>query len=153
MSKQEDAAYITPPLENSDAMKCIANVLTSTAGTTHSLTGLFGAGYGDAYLTLQSDGAKIYVKFAGNAQRAGDVGTTGTGSAVMWPIPDGVSMSVFPTWGREVGTGIGLTAGICTNVRYETLHLKVASGGVATAYMRLYRNVAPGKDGGSLKAP
>ena len=152
-SKQDDAAYLTGPLENSAAMKCQANLVTSNAGTTHSLTALFGAGYSDSYLVMQADGAKIYMKLAAHGNIAPDAFATGTGSAIVYPLPDGVEKSIYPSWGREVGTGIGLTAGIATNVRYEVLHLKVASGGVATAFCRVYRNIPPGKDSGALKAP
>ena len=146
-----EAANIIPPLENSAAMKSQANIVVSNAGVIQGLSGLFGGTLGDGhFVTIQADGAKIYCKLAPNsaASAGGDAFATGSGTGIVYPIPDGVQLSFRPVMGREVATGVA------THCRYDFLHLRVASGGVATAYARVYRSsLAPTQDAGVLKAP
>jgi hypothetical protein len=153
MSNDYEAHTPTPPYMNTTAMRCIGNFAVSNAGNRIGLATYF-AGLGDGhFLSIQADGAKIYVAFASNEIGTLDAFATGAGATVCWPIPDGVTMPVVPKSGKEVGvTG----AYAPTFAVYETLHAKVASGGVATAYLRLYRSsLAPGQAPGAFlpKAP
>jgi hypothetical protein len=148
--REYEAHNITPPLKNSDRMKCIANLVVSTAGITQDLAALFeklGAGH---YLTVQADGAKVYLAFSANASGSIDAFATGNGDTICWPVPDGVSMPVVPVGGREMASGYGVTA----VSSYRFVHARVASGGVATGYLRFYRSsFAPNQDAGEFKRP
>jgi hypothetical protein len=148
--KEFESANIIPPLENSAAMKSQAAIVVSTAGVVQGLSGLFGGTIGDGhFLTLQADGAKMYVKFAANSAGSIDLAATGTGAGVAWPIPDGVAMPVVPIVGRETATGV---ATLCN---YSFVHARVATTSpVATAILRFYRSsLAPQQDAGVLRAP
>jgi hypothetical protein len=144
--REYEAAMITPPLCNpTGGMKVQANVVVSNAGNTQSLSGLFGGALGAGhFLTVKADGAKVYIKFASNDQGTTDAFATGNGPNVVWPLADGESMSVVPISGREVASG-----GHATLCNYNFLHARVASGGVATGYLRLYRSsLGPTQDPG-----
>lgn len=147
--REYEAAMIVPPLENSAAMKSVANLVVSNAGIVQGLSGLFGGSLGQGhFLTLEADGAKVYVKFAPNNAGSVDAFATGNGANIAWPIPDGASVSVVPIAGRETATGV---ATLCN---YNFIHARVASGGVATAYLRVYRSsLAPTQDAGEFRAP
>lgn len=153
-SKEAAAAFITPPLANNEAMKCCANIVVSNAGVSQSMTGIFGGTWSDGeYVTVQADGAKIYWRMSNHTVNNIDAFETGVGNGIAFPLADGAMMSFVPVGGRMVGSGISVTAGFATTARFDFLQARVASGGVATAYLRLYRNVGPGKDAGSLKGP
>jgi hypothetical protein len=143
-SREYEAANIIAPLRNATGlhMKAQANIVVSNAGVSQGLSGLFGRAVGDGhFLTLQADGAKVYVQFAADSSGTIDAFATGNGPTICYPIPDGVSMPVVPIGGREVGTGVA------TTVRYNFINAKVASGGVATGYLRLYlSSLAPGQN-------
>lgn len=148
--REYEAANIIAPLENSSAMKSQANLAVSNAsGLSFSLTALFGRSLDQAhYITIQADGAKLYAKLAPTANTHIDAFSTGTSSTIGYPIPDGAQLTFVPVPGRETGTGV---ATLCV---YNWLHLRVASGGVASAYARVYRSsLAPGQDAGEFKAP
>ena len=144
-----EAANLIAPLENSAAMKSQANIVVSNAGVIQGLSGLFGGTLGDGhFITLQADGAKIYCKLASNSAGSTNAFATGNGESIVYPVPDGAQLSFRPVMGREVATGVA------THCRYDFLHLRVASGGVATAYVRIYRSsLAPTQDAGVLRAP
>lgn len=147
--REYEAAMIVPPLENSAGMKSQANVVVSNAGVVVGLSGLFGGSLGQGhFLTIAADGGKLYVKFAPNAAGSIDAFATGNGATIAYPIPDGAEKSFVPIAGRETGTGV---ATLCV---YNQLHIRVASGGVATAFARLHRSsLAPGQDAGEFRAP
>jgi hypothetical protein len=142
--REYEAAMITPPLMNTTGlvMKSQAAIPVSNAGITQGLSALFGGSLGAGhFLTLQADLGKIYVSFSSNASGSIDANATGNSPNICYPIPDGVAISVVPIGGREVGTGVA------TTVSYNFLHAKTASGGVATAMLRLYRSsLAPGQN-------
>lgn len=153
-SKEAQAAFITPPLANNEAMKCIARIVVSNAGISQSMTGIFGGTWADGeYVTITADGAKIDWRMANHTVNNIDAFETGVGDGIAYPLADGAMMSFVPVGGRMVGSGISVTAGFVTTARFDYLQAKVRSGGVATAYLCLYRNVGPGKDAGSLRAP
>jgi hypothetical protein len=146
MSKIESANYVTPPLGNVTGMRCMANVVVSTAGISQGLSGLFGVGLAEGeYVSIQADGAKVYYRFVANTHATIDAFETGAGNGVAFPLPDGVTHNVIPVAGRVTSTGIA------THMDFNVLQAKVASGGVQTCHVRLYRNIAPGRDAGSLK--
>lgn len=148
--REYEAVNVIAPLENSDAMKSQANLAVSNAsGLRWSLTALFGRSLDQGhYLTIQADGAKLYAKLAPNNASHIDAFATGTGATIGYPIPDGAQITFVPVPGRETGTGVATLA------VYDWLHLRTASGGVATAYARVYRSsLAPGQDAGEFRAP
>ena len=156
------------PMQNATGMKAQANIAVSNAGVVQNLASLFGGLTDGHYLTAQADGAKIYTTFA-----AHDVGATlivgltgyalspeavGTGRQVCWPIPDGVMLPGVPYGGLEKGTVTGFPGatniGITLVRGYNFVHARVASGGVATAYLRFYRSsLGPTQDVREFKMP
>lgn len=148
MSYQEIAAFISPPFANVTGLRCLGNIAVSNAGVSQSLSAWYGAALGlGEFLMVQADGAKVYVHFSPNSTTSIDAFATGVGPNLAWPIPDGVTVSVIPGGGRLVGTGIA------TTMVPHFLHAKVASGGVATAYLRAWRGYGPTRDLGALKGP
>lgn len=148
--REYEAVNIIAPLENSGAMKSQANLAVSNAsGLRFSLSGLFGRSLDQGhYLTVQADGGKLYVKLSPKEDSHVNAFATGTGEAICYPIPDGAQLSFVPVPGRETGTGVA------TLMVYDWLHVRVASGGVASAYARVYRSsLAPGQDAGEFRAP
>jgi hypothetical protein len=160
--REYEANNVTLPFKNSTGMRAIANIPVSNAGIVQNLASLFRGIQDGHYVTPQADGAKIYVAFGSN-----DVGQTlaigltgfgidanavGTAPNVCFPIPDGVMLPGVPYGGAEVGS---------TNTRaptmvagYNFVHARVASGGVATAFLRLYRSsLAPGQNPGQEFKP
>lgn len=132
----EEASFVLFPMENSDAFKSQANLCISNAsGLRFGLSGLFGGALGDGhFLTFQADGAKILVKLGVNDTGSIDGFATGTGASIAFPVPDGAMVSGVPVGGRIVGTGVA------TTVRFDWLHARVVSGGVATGYLRILRS-------------
>jgi hypothetical protein len=157
------------PLQNATGMKSQANLLVGATGIVQNLASLFGGLMDGHYLTAQADGGKVYTTWSSNDLGATllvnltgyaiDPAATGSGRQVCWPIPDGVMLPGVPYGGLEKGTtsgfgpaatGIGMTL-----VRgYQFLHARMASGGVATGYLRLYRSsLAPTQDVREFKIP
>lgn len=166
--REYEAHNVLFPMKNATGMRAIANIPVSNAGAVQNLASLFGGLGNGHFLTVQADGAKTYVAFGSNDVGATllvgltgfgiDANYTGFGPGVCYPIPDGVSLPGVPISGKEPGmptghagaTGLGATqvAG------YNFLHARVASGGVATAFLRLYRSsVAPNQGTGEFKIP
>jgi hypothetical protein len=133
---------ITPPLKNSNAMKCIATISVSATPSATDLTALFGSLGNGHYLTLQPDGVKMYIAFAANSSDGSPIDETarGTGKAACFPLTADVPFPIRPVGGREVATAI---ATLCT---YNFLHAKVASG-VATSTLFVYRSSAASNQG------
>jgi hypothetical protein len=149
MATVREAANITPPLKNTNAMKCIAVLSVTTSSQSQDLELLFarlGAGH---FMTVKADmpansGARVYVAF-GATPGTIDETSSGTHNNACWPVIDGEELHVgqVPS-GREIATGIA------TNSYYKYLHWK----GSATGYLRLYRSsFAPGQDAGEFRAP
>lgn len=157
------------PMQNATGMKSQANLLVGVTGIVQNLASLFGGLQDGHYLSVQPDGAKMYVSFSSH-----DVGATllvgltgygidplatGSGRQVCWPIPDGVTLPGVPIAGREAGTvsGFGPAAtgiGITMVRGYNYIHARVASGGVSTGHLRLYRSsLAPNQDVREFKIP
>jgi hypothetical protein len=136
----------TPPLLNSNAMKCMACLLVG--GTTQSvdLSTLFGqSGTSHDYI-LEADGGKVYVAMSTLASTINER-ATGNGNTVCWPIPDGTALPFKPVSGREQATGI---ATMCS---YNVLNYKVATT-VGSAYLRIYRaSLSRGQGTEEFKAP
>lgn len=147
MSVEYQAAHITPPLKNSAGMVCIANIVCSTAGISQDLSALFGQIGGGTFYTIQADGAKVYIAFGVVSGGSIDAFATGVGATVCYPLQDGQQLSYMPLGGREQSTGWA------TMVRYTQLYAKVASGGVSTAYLRLYRSSTPPLQGSEAFPP
>ncbi len=146
--KEYEAANITPPLQNSPAMKCIGALLADHTARTQDLSAMFarlGAGH---FLTIQADGAKVYVAFSPNASATAiDERAVGFGDAVCYPIPDGAEKAVIPIGGRVVGSGSA------TGLDFKHLQYMTGATGV-TGMIRLYRSsLAPNQDAGEFKAP
>jgi|SRR5882724_1578316 len=142
-----EANNVTPPLKNSNAMKCIAVLVYGGATQTQDLTALFGKLDNGHYLTLQADGGKVYVAF-GTVAGTIDEGQLGTGNNVCFPIADGQQLSV-----RSGQYGDERATNIATLVNYNILHFKGASG-AATGYLRMYRSsLSPNQDAGMFRAP
>ena len=146
-TREYEAANIIPPLKNATGMRSQANIVSSSAGGVQNLASLF-RGWDDGhYLTLQADGAKIYVAFGSNEVGQTlilgltgytiDPTVTGNGRQVCFPLPDGVMFPVVPCGGRESGSTGTMSP---TLAQYSYLHHRVVSGGVATAYLRVYRS-------------
>lgn len=138
-----EASNVTPPLKNSGAMKCVANLGVGTSTQTVNLTTLFGALSNGHYVTLAADGGKVYIAFGGTAGTI-DETATGVGATVCWPLPDGAQLPVRLLAGKETGTGVS------TLVSYNVLHYKGTSG----TYLRVYRSsVAAGQGSEQFPAP
>lgn len=141
-----EANNVTPPLKNSNAMKCIAVLIYGPTTQTQDLTALFGRFEAGHYLTLRADGGKCYVAFGTNAGSI-DESATGSGATVCFPIADGENLPVRPTYGEERSTGVA------TLLAYNVLHFKGATG-AATGYLRMYRSsLSPNEDAGFFRAP
>jgi hypothetical protein len=147
-NKEYEAFNVTPPLINSSAMKCVANFLADHTARSQGLASIFkelGSGH---YLTVQADGAKVYVGFGrtGTNESISEI-ATGNGSQICWPVPDGTMLPISPIAGHEVATGI---ATLCT---YDYLHYMTGATGV-TSYVRIYRSsIAPGQSSRAFPAP
>lgn len=154
--KEYEWHNVLPPLKNSTSMVSQANIVVGATYLCQDLASLF-RGLDDGHMvTMQADGAKIYVAMGANevgktgivglSMFAIDPGATGVGTQVCFPIPDGVMLPFFPQGGQELGKS-GVFPTMVQN--YNVLHARVASGGVATAFLRIYRssmgpNQAPG---------
>jgi len=150
MSTREfEAMNQTPPLANSTAMKCIANLLADHTPRSQYMPSLFGRLGAGHYLTIQADGAKCYVAMSPAASPGATISelTTGNANTVSWPLPDGSLLPVVPVGGREQGTGIA------TLVSYDYLHYMTGATGV-TSYLRVYRSsLAPAQGSEAFPAP
>jgi hypothetical protein len=96
--------------------------------------GALGAGH---YITLEADGAKVYIATASNNVGSINEQDQGSGVGVCFPIPDGQQLPIRILGGRELGTGYA------TQVQYASgiiLHAKLALSGVATGFLRMYRS-------------
>lgn len=132
--KEYQASNVTPPLKNTNAMRCIAVLLVGPTVTTVDLDTLFGKIDNANFLTLRADGAKCYVAFGSSAGTIDDTATTSSApTSLCWPVADGENFPVIPIGGREFATGIATGA-----VRYNVLHVKTPTG--ASGYLRLYRS-------------
>ena len=129
-----EALNVTPPVKNTDSVKCIAVLSVTTSSQTQDLTALFASIGTGHYLTLAADmpanaGKTVYIAFGCNAGTI-DETATGTGATVCYPIPDGQEKPYRLITGRDVSTGVA------TNTQYTVLHYK----GSATGYLRIYRS-------------
>lgn len=159
--REYEAHNVLFPLKNATGMVAQANILVGATGIVQNLASMFRGIQDGHYITAQADGAKIYVAFGSN-----DVGATlllgltgyaiepnavGTGRQVCFPIPDGVMLPGVPYGGKEVGSTGTVSAATLVD-GYHFVHARVASGGVATAYLRLYRSsLAPNQTPGEFK--
>ena len=145
-----EANNVTPPLKNTNAMKCIWNGIAGPSVQTLDMRTVMGAtnAYvdGSHYLTLAADGRKVYVAFGSSAGTI-DPNAIGNGITVCWPIPDGTTRDVRPVSGYERATGVS------TLCAYNVLHYTTGTG-ASSGYLRLYRSsLGPGQDAGEFKAP
>ncbi len=162
MSSDKEYQWHNPifPLKNSTGMRDQANLLVGFSGIVQNIASLFrDASAGNLY-TIQPDGAKVYVAFSSNERGLTigpgltgfgiDPGVTGTGPQVCFPIPDGVMVPGYLTGGKEVGSTGTLAPTLVSS--YNILHARVASGGVSTAYLRIYRSsLGSGQDAGFFR--
>jgi hypothetical protein len=166
--REFEAHNVLLPLKNATGMRAIANIPVSNAGTVQNMASLFGKFQAGHYITPQADGAKIYVAWGSNDVGATlmlgltgfgiDANFTGTGPGVCYPIPDGVMLPGVPYGGLESGIPTGhvgaTTLGATLVSGYNYVHARVASGGVATAFLRLYRSsLAPNQTPGEFTVP
>jgi hypothetical protein len=160
--RQYEADNVLLPFKNSTGMRVIANIPVSNAGIVQNLASLFRGIQDGHYVTAQADGAKVYVAFGSNDVGQTlligltgfgiDANATGTAQNVCFPIPDGVMLPGVPYGGREVGS-TGSRAPTMV-VGYNYVHARVASGGVATAFLRLYRSsLGPNQNPGTEFKP
>jgi len=158
--REYEAHNVLLPLKNSTAMKDQVNIAVSNAGVVQCLASLFRGLEDGHYITPQADGGKIYVAFGSNdlgqtlalglTGMAIDAFVTGNGPQVCYPIPDGVMLPGVPYGAREVGSTGTMAPTLVAGYNY--VHARVASGGVSTAYLRMYRSsVAPNQDPGVFK--
>ena len=149
--REYEASMVVPPILNTTgmALKSQANIVVSNAGIVQGLSALFGGSLGNGhFLTLQADGAKIFVAFSANASGSLDAFATGNGPNIAFPLADGAMLPVVPIAGREVATGV---ATLCN---YSFVHARVASGGVATGFLRMYRSsLAPNQNASEFTGP
>ena len=145
MSQSDDFFNATPPIKNSNAVKCMFAVLANHTSQELDLSTYLRNLEGDQILWLQADGAKVYYVLAMGSGTISEI-AVGNGPTVCWPIPDGVTVPNKVIAGREVATGIA------TFVTYKTLQYMTGATGV-TAYLRGYRTVPVGRDSQELKAP
>lgn len=160
-NREFEAMNVLLPLKNATGMVAQANLLVGATGIVQNLASLFRGIQDGHYITAQADGAKVYVAFGANDVGATlligltgyaiEPGATGAGRQVCFPIPDGVMLPGVPYGGREHGRLTGhagaTTLGGTFVDGYNFIHARVASGGVPTAYLRLYRSsLAPGQD-------
>lgn len=147
--KEYEAANITPPLQNSNAMKCIGCLLADHTARSQDLSAMFRQLEDGHFLTIQADGAKIYVAFSPNtASTAIDERAVGMGPDVCYPIPDGVEKPIVPVGGQVVASGYGTTG-----LNFKVLQYMTGATGV-TGYIRFYRSsLAPNQGPGEFKAP
>jgi len=145
-----EAENVTPPLKNSNAMKCIANIAVLTTSSSTDLAPLLGALGIGGYVTVKADmpantTGRIYFALASTAGTI-DETATGTGNTVCWPLPDGHEMSFRLATGRET-----TASNVATLCWYTHLHTK----GTATGYLRVYRSsLPPDQDAGrAFKLP
>lgn len=152
--REFEAHNVLLPLKNSTGMKAQANIAVSNEGVVQCIASLFRGIQEGHYITAQADGAKIYTAWGSNDVGATlmlgltghgiDAAFTGTGPGVCFPIPDGVMLPGVPYGGIEAGRPTGhvgaTTLGMTMVDGYNYIHARVASGGVATAYLRLYRS-------------
>lgn len=142
----DDFFNTTPPLKNSDAMKCLFNVLCDHTSRTLDLTQYLRGLEHNQLLIVQADGCKMYVAMGAAAGSISEI-ATGNGNTICYPVPDGTSLPMKPTSGREVATSYAAT--LCN---YNVLHYISQATGV-TGYLRGYRTVARMVGSEALKAP
>lgn len=144
-----EALNITPPLQNTNAVKCIAVLSVTTSSQSQDLTDLFASIGTGHYLTLAADmpanaGKTVYIAFGCNDAGSIDETATGTGATVCYPIPDGQEKPYRLITGKDVATGVA------TDTQYTQLYYK----GSATGYLRIYRSsVANMQDTTEFPAP
>lgn len=143
-----ESANIIAPYRNSTGLGGQANIMVGAASQAINLSDYFG-GLGEGhFLTLEADGAKVYVAIGSN--NVGSISETAVGAAkeVCFPIPDGTQLPMRIVGGREMGTGYA------TNVQYASgiiLWAKLATGG-SSGWLRMYRSSADSTQGiGQLK--
>jgi hypothetical protein len=143
------AANIIPPYRNSTGLASQANVMVGAASQAINLSDYFG-GLGEGhFITLEADGAKVYVAIGSNSIGVINEAAV-SGKEVCFPIPDGSQLPMRIVGGREMGTGYA------TNVQYASgiiVFAKLATGG-ASGWLRMYRSSVASTQGlGQLKPP
>lgn len=138
MGELEFESYnTTPPLKNTNGMKCIAAIIVNQNDQAINLSDYFGNLGSGHFFTFQADGGKIYIALASNTIGSIDETATGSGASVAWPLKDGDLLPLRLTGGQERGTNYA------TSVQYASgviVRAKLAQSGVATAYLRIYRS-------------
>ncbi len=142
------SANIIPPYRNSTGLASQAAVVVSGVSQAINLSDYFG-GLGEGhFLTLEADGAKVYVAIGSNNVGVINEAAQGVGNQVCFPIPDGSQLPMRIVGGREMGTGYA------TNVQYASgiiIHAKVATS-AGTGFLRMYRSSLASTQGvGQLK--
>lgn len=130
------SANIIPPYRNSTGLASQANVMVGAASQAINLSDYFGGLSEGHFLTLQADGAKVYVAIGSNTVGSISETVAGAGSSVCFPIADGAQLPMRIVGGREMGTGYA------TQVQYASgiiIWAKLATGG-ASGWLRMYRS-------------
>lgn len=143
------AYNVIAPYKNSTGLVSQAAVVVSQTSQAINLSDYFGGLGAGHFITLEADGAKIYVAVASNSVGTINEQEQGGGVGVCFPIPDGQQLPMRILGGREMGTGYA------TFVQYATgviIHAKLALSGVATGFLRMYRSSVDETQGvGQLK--
>jgi hypothetical protein len=150
MTLQFQAYNTIAPYKNTSGLASEAAVLITQNSQAINLSDYFGGLSAGHYITLQADGAKVYVAAAANSVGTINEQDQGAGVGVCWPIPDGQQLPVRILGGRELGTGYA------TQVQYASgiiLHAKLALSGVATGFLRMFRSSVDETQGISQMRP
>jgi hypothetical protein len=128
---------IIPPYRNSTGLASQANIVVGPTSKAINLSDFFGGLDKGHFITVQADGAKLYIAIGSNDIGAIDQDAQGAGPSVCFPVADGAQLPMRILGGREVGTGYA------TMVQYASgviLWAKTASSGTATGFLRIYRS-------------
>ena len=144
--RQFEAYNLNPPYQGSTGLAAQANFVVSQTARWIDLSQYFGKLDAGHYLTVQADGAKIYIAVSPHDKQTIADNAIGTLPAVCYPIPDGQSLPFVVHGGRTVGSGGSPTGSYVTMINYGTnigFWAKVASaiGSLsATGYLRVLRS-------------
>lgn len=137
MSVEFEAYNLIAPYRNTTGLASQAAVVIGQASQSINLSDYFGSLGAGHFVTLQADGAKIYVQLASNTVGTLNEQDQGAGVGVAWPIPDGQQLPMRIIGGHEMGTGYA------TQVQYASgiiIKAKLALSGAATGFLRMYRS-------------
>lgn len=133
--REQHAASVNLPLQNSTGVKNIAVLAVTTASQSVDLSTLFGDIDSAAFLTLMADmpantSSTVYVALGANSAGSISETATGIGATVCWPIPHNQQLP------GVVLSGEVRSSGIATSIQSLNLYYK----GSNTGYLRIQRS-------------